>query len=42
MISQKGSHVKLQSPEGKPYMFGFHDDEEIGSVMLPGLRRTLV
>jgi predicted RNA binding protein YcfA (HicA-like mRNA interferase family) len=30
----KGSHVKLNHPQYGNYMFGFHDREEIGSVML--------
>ena len=34
VISQKGSHVKLSHPTRGNYMFGFHDDEEIGHRML--------
>ncbi|MGH9514344.1 MAG: type II toxin-antitoxin system HicA family toxin [Terriglobales bacterium] len=34
VVSQKGSHVKLNHPQHGNYMFGFHDREEIGSVML--------
>jgi len=30
----KGSHVKLHHPDYGNYMFGFHDDEEIGHRML--------
>jgi predicted RNA binding protein YcfA (HicA-like mRNA interferase family) len=30
----KGSHVKLHHPEHGNYMFGFHDNEEIGPRML--------
>jgi predicted RNA binding protein YcfA (HicA-like mRNA interferase family) len=34
VISQRGSHIKLQHPERGNYMFGFHDQEEIGPKML--------
>jgi predicted RNA binding protein YcfA (HicA-like mRNA interferase family) len=34
IVSQKGSHVKLNHPQYGNYMFGFHDREEIGAVML--------
>ena len=34
VVSQKGSHIKLQHPERGNYMFGFHDNEEIGPRML--------
>ena len=34
MVSQKGSHIKLNHPAYGNYMFGFHDKEEIGSVMM--------
>jgi predicted RNA binding protein YcfA (HicA-like mRNA interferase family) len=34
IISQKGSHVKLNHPDYGNYMFGFHDNEEIGPRML--------
>jgi predicted RNA binding protein YcfA (HicA-like mRNA interferase family) len=34
VVSQKGSHVKLQHPDRGSLMFGFHDNEEIGPKML--------
>jgi predicted RNA binding protein YcfA (HicA-like mRNA interferase family) len=34
VVSQKGSHIKLNHPTFGNYMFGFHDQEEIGSVMM--------
>jgi predicted RNA binding protein YcfA (HicA-like mRNA interferase family) len=34
IVSQKGSHVKLRHSERGNYMFGFHDNEEIGPKML--------
>jgi predicted RNA binding protein YcfA (HicA-like mRNA interferase family) len=34
VVSQKGSHIKLNHPRFGNYMFGFHDREEIGSVMM--------
>ncbi|MFZ0361444.1 MAG: type II toxin-antitoxin system HicA family toxin [Terriglobales bacterium] len=34
VVSQRGSHVKLHHPDYGNYMFGFHDDEEIGHRML--------
>ena len=34
VLSQKGSHIKLTHPEYGNYMFGFHDNEEIGPKML--------
>jgi predicted RNA binding protein YcfA (HicA-like mRNA interferase family) len=34
IISQRGSPVKLQHPARGTYMFGFHDNEEIGPRML--------
>lgn len=34
VVSQKGSHVKLRHPNRGSYMFGFHDNEEIGHKML--------
>jgi predicted RNA binding protein YcfA (HicA-like mRNA interferase family) len=34
IVSQKGSHVKLNHPAHGNYMFGFHDNEEIGPRML--------
>jgi predicted RNA binding protein YcfA (HicA-like mRNA interferase family) len=34
IISQRGSHVKLNHPTLGNYMFGFHDSEEIGPKML--------
>ncbi|HEY6301650.1 MAG TPA: type II toxin-antitoxin system HicA family toxin [Terriglobales bacterium] len=30
VVSQRGSHVKLHHPDFGNYMFGFHDQEEIG------------
>ena len=33
-VSQRGSHVKLNHPERGNYMFGFHENEEIGPKML--------
>jgi predicted RNA binding protein YcfA (HicA-like mRNA interferase family) len=30
----EGSHVKLHHPDYGNYMFGFHDNEEIGHRML--------
>ena len=34
IVSQRGSHIKLHHPERGNYMFGFHDNEEIGPAML--------
>ncbi len=34
IVSQKGSHIKLQHPQRGTYMFGFHEREEIGPKML--------
>lgn len=34
MVSQRGSHIKLSHPERGNYMFGFHENEEIGPKML--------
>jgi len=34
IISQKGSHVKLHHPKYGNFMFGFHDNEELGHRML--------
>ena len=34
VVSQRGSHIKLNHPAFGNYMFGFHDNEEIGPVML--------
>jgi predicted RNA binding protein YcfA (HicA-like mRNA interferase family) len=34
IVSQKGSHVKLQHPQRGTYMFGFHDKEELGPKIL--------
>ena len=34
VVSQKGSHIKLNHPTLGNYMFGFHDREEIGAVMM--------
>ena len=34
IVSQRGSHVKLNHPTLGNYMFGFHDNEEIGPKML--------
>jgi len=34
ILSQKGSHIKFAHPVLGNYMFGFHDSEEIGSVMM--------
>jgi predicted RNA binding protein YcfA (HicA-like mRNA interferase family) len=34
IVSQKGSHLKLTHPQFGNYMFGFHDNEEIGPRML--------
>jgi predicted RNA binding protein YcfA (HicA-like mRNA interferase family) len=34
IVSQKGSHIKLQHPQRGMYMFGFHDKEELGPKML--------
>jgi predicted RNA binding protein YcfA (HicA-like mRNA interferase family) len=34
VVSQKGSHIKLRHPVGGGYMFGFHDNEELGHAML--------
>lgn len=33
-VSQRGSHIKLRHPEHGNYMFGFHENEEIGPKML--------
>ena len=40
VISQKGSHVKLSHPTRGNYMFGFHDDEEIGHKNVGQDRKT--
>jgi predicted RNA binding protein YcfA (HicA-like mRNA interferase family) len=34
VVSQKGSHIKLQHPGFGSFMFGFHEGEEIGPKML--------
>jgi predicted RNA binding protein YcfA (HicA-like mRNA interferase family) len=34
VVSQKGSHIKLQHPQRGTYMFGFHDNEELGPRIL--------
>ena len=34
VVSQKGSHLKLNHPQYGNYMFGFHDNEEIGPKMM--------
>jgi predicted RNA binding protein YcfA (HicA-like mRNA interferase family) len=34
VVSQKGSHIKLNHPQYGNYMFRFHDREEIGTAML--------
>jgi predicted RNA binding protein YcfA (HicA-like mRNA interferase family) len=34
IVSQKGSHIKLQHPQRGTYMFGFHDNEELGPRIL--------
>ncbi|MFZ3265693.1 MAG: type II toxin-antitoxin system HicA family toxin [Terriglobales bacterium] len=34
VVSQRGSHIKLSHPERGNYMFGFHENEEIGPKML--------
>jgi predicted RNA binding protein YcfA (HicA-like mRNA interferase family) len=34
VVSQRGSHIKLSHPQWGTFMFGFHDNEEIGPVML--------
>jgi predicted RNA binding protein YcfA (HicA-like mRNA interferase family) len=34
VASQRGSHVKLTHPQRGPYIFHFHDNEEIGPKML--------
>jgi predicted RNA binding protein YcfA (HicA-like mRNA interferase family) len=34
VVSQKGSHIKLRHPARGSYMFGFHDNEELGHAML--------
>jgi predicted RNA binding protein YcfA (HicA-like mRNA interferase family) len=34
IVSQKGSHIKLEHAQRGTYMFGFHDNEELGPKML--------
>lgn len=34
IVSQKGSHIKLQHSQLGTYMFGFHDKEELGPKIL--------
>jgi predicted RNA binding protein YcfA (HicA-like mRNA interferase family) len=34
VVSQRGSHVKLNHPQRGNFMFGFHDSEELGSRIL--------
>jgi predicted RNA binding protein YcfA (HicA-like mRNA interferase family) len=34
VVSQRGSHIKLNHPDRGNYIFGFHDNEEIGPKML--------
>jgi predicted RNA binding protein YcfA (HicA-like mRNA interferase family) len=40
IVSQKGSHIKLRHSVHGTYMFGFHDNEELGRKMLARIAKS--